>query len=195
MQRAPSPLRFCAQSCLGQTATRTSTTDRMNRLDRTKYEESTWPRHNMNWGISGDRTLRFVRRLRLRDIVPFVEQPRSLWNEPNSRNDSVSLAYLQNSPIRQSLYLIRPDSLRVQFFTSFDQRKRRARFTYGAEEYDLAVTDPAAPGRYSARYPDWPDKREHSITGTSYLCISLAHAAFRGRHYKIVATIFDPSHM
>jgi len=149
-----------------------------------------------NWAIKGPRTWTLVRRARFRELENLAENPRHLWNEPNARNDSLSEEYLRRNPLTQSLYLIRPAALRIQFFVNdYEKRKRRALFRYGGQEYDLAITDPKVPGNYGARYPRWPEMREHDLGDRCYVCLSLAHDAFQGRHYKLVATIIDPDYV
>ncbi len=149
-----------------------------------------------NWAIRGERTWTLVRRARFRELQDLVENPRNIWNEPNARNDSISEGYLRQHPVSQSLYLLRPKALRVQFYVNdFGKRRRRALFEYTGEGYDLSITDPKVPGNYSARYPQWSDMREHVLSDHCYICVSLAHDSFRGRHYKLVATIIDPDHI
>lgn len=149
-----------------------------------------------NWAIKGKRTWTLVRRARFRELEELSENPRSIWNEPNARNDSISEDHLRRHPVSQSLYLIKPIALKIQFYTNdFGKRRRRAVFQYGREQYDLAITDPMVPGNYGARYPQWPAMREHDLRDRCYVCVSLAHGSFRGRHYKLVATIIDPDHV
>lgn len=146
-----------------------------------------------NWAIKGQRTWTLIRRARFRELEQLAENPRSIWNEPNARNDSISEDYLRRNPVSQSLYLVKPTSLKLQFYTNdYGRRQRRAVFQYGGEQYDLAITDPRVPGNYGARYPVWSEMREHDLNDRCYVCVSLAHDSFRGRHYKLVATIIDP---
>lgn len=149
-----------------------------------------------NWGITGENTWTLVRRARFAELANLVESPENIWGEPRARNDSISEEYLRLHPVAQSLYLVAPTALRVQFFTNdYGRRKRRAVFEYRNQIYDLALTDPSAPGNYNARYPQLPDFRERILGAGCLLCVSLAHDAFRGRHYKLVATILDPDHL
>ena len=77
--------------------------------------------------------------------------------------------------IRQSLYLIRVDQLKLFIEAS---KKRRASFVYNGDAYELPVTDPGFSSFYNG------EKQPFGM-----ICISLGEE-FNGYCYKLVATIF-----
>lgn len=149
-----------------------------------------------NWIVEGQRNWELIRRAGFSDLHPLAEEPEGIWLEPDARVDSISAQYLNANPVTQSLYLLRLERLRLRYYRSeYHRRRRRALFEYAGLQYDLAVTDPVAETRYQARFPGpWEMPYEHTIEGVCYICVSLAHEPFQGRHYKLVATIFDPAH-
>ena len=125
------------------------------------------------------------------------EFPVELWVEPGNRSDRVSHQHLAASPPEQSLYVIRPEGLRIQFFTDNwegrSKRKRRCQFTYKGREYNFGLTDPAIEEKHAIQFPAYgqPALNLRLPCGDDLLiCISLA-GAFNGQHYKLVATIFE----
>ncbi len=81
--------------------------------------------------------------------------------------------------MEQSLYLIKPDSCRIE-----QDKKARAIFTYKAVEYNLGVTDPIVKAEFNEKGTGVYDLSEKE----PYLCLSLTDV-FKGFCYKLVATI------
>ena len=147
-----------------------------------------------NWRIAvGQRWVAVTNCYGLPSLAALQEYPQDLWHEPGYRSDRISHQRLVSHPPSQSLYLIRPSSLRIRLFTdSRDYRIRQAVFVYNGVEYDLPVTDPVIYNRYAGRIPNRgaPPMEERLPCGDAcFLCVSLADD-FHGYHYKVVATIF-----
>lgn len=128
---------------------------------------------------------------RVREFPPaahFVEDAPGLWDEPGHPSDNVSADYVLAHPPAQSLVVIRAGAFHVvptvRVKDDVARRRWRCRFRYKAVDYDLPLTDPAAARRFDASAGAAP------AGGNIILCVSLA-AAYRGRHYKVVATVFE----
>jgi hypothetical protein len=129
-----------------------------------------------------------------------IESPRDLWYDRyEERNDRILHARLVLKPPAQSLYLIRPEELRLKFFLEFNEfkgkevRRHRATFVYNDVEYDLALTDPVASSRYGSSFPAvGAPARVVPLTSqvAPLVCVSLT-ADFNGFHYKVAATIIE----
>lgn len=150
-----------------------------------------------NWVIDGRRTWEHVLSIAPRDIDELVEEPDGLWREPDSPSDSISAGYANGTPPTQSLYLIKPNRLNLSFHKEDSpwgiRNRRRARFTYQRVNYDLAITDPTVEKRYGVVIPGVnKSPRTVDLESRCYVCASLAHQPFNGRHYKLVAAIIDP---
>lgn len=123
------------------------------------------------------------------------EHPLHLWLEPGSKkNDRVSDEYLCDHPPPQSLYIIRPQGLRIRLHTtSWNKQRRRARFRYLGLSYDLALTDPVIQDKYGWKIPargETPSEFALPCGDKCLICVSLA-SEFEGDHYKVVATVFE----
>nr|VFJ94199.1 MAG: hypothetical protein BECKLFY1418A_GA0070994_10386 [Candidatus Kentron sp. LFY] len=75
-------------------------------------------------------------KLELSRLPEYLDSPDSLWGE----GDRVEFASIENGmvPIKQSLYLVEVDDLKIY---RNNYNKLRARFSYNEISYDLAVTD------------------------------------------------------
>jgi hypothetical protein len=116
-----------------------------------------------------------------------------LWSNHSSSyygtNDRVADAELGGLP--RSLYLIRPEALRVVVVTEGTQfnnprRRVRARFLLSGNEYYLFVTDPIVETEYLAQadgqYP----------VADAVVCVSLGEVHTDGFAYKLAASIITP---
>lgn len=129
----------------------------------------------------------------------FLERPENLWLEPGNRSDRVTHVWLTAHLPRQSLVVVRPESLSIRLLTDtendFPRVKRRCRFVYAGVEYDMGLTDPVIAARYEAQVPG---PRQPALNlrlpcgDDALVCVSLANEFF-GHHYKVVATIFEGS--
>jgi hypothetical protein len=124
-----------------------------------------------------------------------VEQPNNLWLEPGQKTDRVSPDFLGRMARRQSLSLIRPDSVHLQIETKTweGQRKKRVRgiFRYKGQTYDLGLTDPLIEHKYC---PDFHNAADGIIRlkhdDQNLVCVSLT-PLFQGLHYKVIAAILE----
>lgn len=106
-------------------------------------------------------------------VEDYLDTPENLWGEGNRVSHH---EILNNQEIRNSLYLVKVDELEL-FKDQYD--KRRARFSYGGIDYNLAVT-----GR------EFDDNFERNSTFLSnvIICVSLGED-YEGYCYKLVASI------
>jgi hypothetical protein len=127
----------------------------------------------------------------LQDLDGLVDRPQSLWESGHDStmgtNDRVPSTLLQGQ--RESLFLIRPDRMRVTVgaeAAKYDdlRRKVRAHFTYNGVPYALKITDPVSEEYFLAR----PDG-DHNMPNVSYLTVSLAEL-YKEHAYKVVAAVF-----
>jgi hypothetical protein len=107
------------------------------------------------------------------NIEDYEDSPNNLWGVGGrvAHND-IEMSHVI---IRQSLYLIRVDQLKLFIEAS---KKRRASFVYNGDAYELPVTDPGFSSFYNG------EKQPFGM-----ICISLGEE-FNGYCYKLVATIF-----
>ena len=128
-----------------------------------------------------------------------VEMPANLWLDPKSGTDRVHPANLAALNTNASLYLIKPQNLRVLIgWKEWDGRwsqKRRATFTYNGVHYDLGMTDPTIENKYASPYPPQSaGMGEMALENatTCLICVSLPRPYDRtGFHHKVVATIIE----
>jgi hypothetical protein len=128
-----------------------------------------------------------------------IEKPANLWLDPVSNTDRVHPDNLPALKTNASLYLIKPENLRVFIgWKEWDGRwsqKRRATFTYNGARYDLGMTDPAIEKKYASPYP--PQSVGMGEVGIEspkkcVICVSLPRPYERtGFHHKVVATIIE----
>jgi len=123
-----------------------------------------------------------------------IETPPYLWLQPDQQTDRVSHAYLTQHPPAQSLYLVRPQQVRLSFFTnSQGKARKRVLFTYNDCDYDLALTDPEAISRYcplEVPAQGQPAMNKILDPAGTLLCVSLA-GEWNGDHYKLVAAVIE----
>lgn len=127
----------------------------------------------------------------LADLVQWVDTPNALWENVDSSysgtNDRVPDNLLTQP--RQTLYLIRPENVRVTVAAegaAFGDAKRnvRATFTYNRIQYALMITDPLV----EQYYKGLGDGKYHP-DNISYFTISLGET-HKGFAYKLIAAVF-----
>lgn len=146
-----------------------------------------------NWRFSGPGTWKDVSEHYPRPRNEMLEEhPSDLWLQKGARSDRTAHACLQARPPRQSLYVIRPEKLRISLHTEGEKKRQRAVFAYRGIEYNLAMTDPEISRRYCSRFPG-PGEKPLLIPfkGDVVMCVSLAAEFLDHYHYKVVATIFE----
>ncbi len=157
------------------------------------------PVHPEDWVVDTGRTWTYVQSMPGGIVRALEETPADLWLEEPAHSDRVSGAFLLKRLPRQSLYLVRPEGLRIELtvehnaFKNKDQRKTRARFGYNGHEYHMGVTDPIFTHRFCSAYP--AVGAAATIVRPPYgdrclLCVSLT-PEFNRYHYKVVATILE----
>jgi len=112
-------------------------------------------------------------------INELCDNPETIWQNYGGKNDRIPASYFQDTKVDNSLYLIKPDSCKID-----QDKKARAIFTYKSVEYNLVVTDPVAKAEFYKKGSGIYDLSKKEL----YLCLSLAEA-FKGFCYKLVATI------
>lgn len=155
--------------------------------------------HPEDWIVAAEESWEVVGTLG-RDVLPsIVETPPSLWHQSRTGSDRVSTAYIKASSEHQSIYLVRPENLRLRLwrefnhFKGYNQKKVRTLFNYRGVAYSLSLTDPVASGQYCKSFPDVDQPaREVALPFGDHcaICVSLT-PALNGVHYKVVATILE----
>jgi hypothetical protein len=128
-----------------------------------------------------------------RDVLPeLVESPPSLWLQSEHGNDRVSTAFIKASANHQSIFLIRPENLRLRLWKEDNQQNKiRTVFEYRGTTYSLRLTDPVSSALYCKNFPDIGQPAKEitlPFADNCALCVSLT-PALNGIHYKVIATI------
>lgn len=113
------------------------------------------------------------------NISELCDAPGTIWFNSGGKNDRVPVGDFQKDRVKGSLYLIKPELIKV-----IRDKKARAFFKYKSIEYNLVITDPAVKAEFKKRVPGTYDLPVKEL----YLCLSLAEA-FQGFCYKLVAAI------
>ncbi|EOD9426877.1 hypothetical protein ACJ5M7_003227 [Vibrio harveyi] len=108
-----------------------------------------------------------------RQISTLLDTPVDLWGAGNRVNHADIVSGICHIP--QSLYLVQVTNLNLYYTAG---GSRRASFTYGSIDYDLAATD-----------PNFDEIVSKSLAVSSILCVSLGEE-YQGYCYKLIATIF-----
>ena len=109
------------------------------------------------------------------EVTKYLDSPQDLWGE----GDRVSHDDIKdNQLIKNSLYLVQVHQLEL-FKDQND--KRRAKFSYGGVDYNLAVT---------GREFDFHFKQNSTFLRNAIICVSLGEN-FNGHCYKLVAAIIS----
>ncbi len=146
-----------------------------------------------NWLIHGVGNWRDVSKEHPKvPLARLMECPPDLWHEPGGFSDAVSHRWLQSAPPPQSLYVIRPENLRIRVESRDGKEKWRAVFRFKGIGYNFSITDPVFLHKYTA----WPRGKTLPIEAPlrccdhCLLCVSLGRM-WQGKHFKLVATIFE----
>ncbi|HAS6218543.1 dual OB domain-containing protein [Vibrio vulnificus] len=137
-------------------------------------------------------------------VFNITDTPVDIWLDSSTSTNKTTKAYVDAGKVSQSLYLIRPTSLKITLSNEYNdwneryQKKTLASFYYNDVLYeDISITCPAARNMLRDSYPDegagaitmtLPEGDEYALT------LSLSPILeSTGMHYKFVATIFDKS--
>lgn len=150
-----------------------------------------------NWLIHQDEVWTKDSVMEAQALLPLVEEPESLWFDPDQKNDRAGGAFLQRLPNLQSLHLIRPEAfhfhIRSRVWEGYAKKQQRGLFYYKGRHYDFALTDPLIGQKY---FPYYPRTAEGDIQPSDprkiLLCVSLT-PPFHDLHYKVIATVFELS--
>lgn len=132
-------------------------------------------------------------------LADLIEQPESLWLEPNMKRDRVSAAFVARSKNHRSIYLIKPETLAIHYGWELDyyagghKKRTRVHFVYRGVSYQLNLTDQDASSRYLGPFPRVNEAMKVVKPGSGdncALCVSLT-PALKGIHYKVVATLLE----
>lgn len=154
-----------------------------------------------NWLLDGKIWSDLSNEISQPSLFELLERPTDLWMsiESPEQTDRITKSEVLRRKPRQSLYLIRPQSLTCRAWREYNpvrkqQRlQRRADFDYGQHKYSLSITDPLYWDKHFDPVPQLGEPPriitypEHKIP---ILCVSLT-PVYNGYHYKIVATIFE----
>lgn len=148
-----------------------------------------------NWFIDPNHRWEKVGERAVSVAAQVAEQPGDLWLEHGQKTDRVSPDFLGRIARRQSLCLIRPESLHLKIETKTweGQRKKRVRgiLRYRGQMYDLGLTDPLIEHKYC---PDFHNAADGVIRlkhdDQNLVCVSLT-PLFQGLHYKVIAAILE----
>jgi hypothetical protein len=156
------------------------------------------PHQPDNWLIQRRGQWRKVGRMSAAYLSRLEENPPHLWLDGKHSDRTADRCFVEKSP-PQSLWLIRPRDVRLRFWSEpiadseAHKRRRRAVFRYGGIEYDLPLTDQRLTSRFEEQIfaVDEPPLEVTLPNGDAYLlCVSLT-TAYRGFHYKVVATVIE----
>ena len=141
------------------------------------YQKENWLiDNNYCWKKKGE-----CRQDRVRDLV---DAPKSLWaidcSSRRGTSDRIPYKDVQSS-VRQSVYLVRADDVRLFCSQVGRTPQLRAAFSYKGTPYNLAVTDPIEDDFMVG---------ESQCLSAAYLCVSLSEP-FRHHVYKLVAGIME----
>lgn len=120
----------------------------------------------------------------------FVEYPDSLWLRDHYNSDFVSAESIAQKQPQNSLYFIKPCNLSIKIYW-WQKPRLKAVFVYNNYPYELQITDPIVWEFFDNQLvkEGEPDKELKLPYGDDYyLCVSLG-SMWKGRHYKLVATI------
>ena len=107
------------------------------------------------------------------ELSRYIDNPSDLWGSTDRVSNETILS--GQIFISQSLYLVNVNNLNLH---KNQYGKRRASFSYGGINYDLAVTD-----------TNFDRIIQNNNDTRGILCVSLGEE-FQGSHFKIVAAIF-----
>lgn len=125
------------------------------------------------------------------ELKSYLDNPEILWSNKSSsgigQNDRVDYDQIanRNVVIEQSLYLVKPDEMKIIVSANFENKKRiRISFAYKNIIYDLATTDPILWREFSSK-----EIGEYQVDTQKVLCISLGGKFIDGFCYKLVAAV------
>lgn len=163
------------------------------------------PNHPEDWYFEPSRPWEFIRREDKSCLRKIADNSVTLWFDEGPP-DSVHASYVtQMKPKPSSICLIQaPGNLDFCFQKKAvpDDAKpgqmkpkyiRDLSFTHAGRYHEFSVTDPDFMKRHNIwnRMQEVTQLLRLNESGNCFLCLSLG-LEFRGRHYKICATIFEP---
>jgi len=142
-----------------------------------------------NYRIDEKRKWKKTGRLHFNEVARYVDYPETLWlngfNSGHGKNDRIPDREIMRNHIRSSLFLIKPDFLRVGLVEGYKGNQVRAYFKYNGVAYNFPVTDPVVEKEFKKTAVNSGCTMD---CGGLFLCISLGEV-FGGNAYKLVAGI------
>ena len=142
----------------------------------------------------------FVQEVNSRMIAALAERPAHIWNDWAEPTNRVSTGIVQQGRVEESLLLIQPQNLVFELSYTTNQwdgtarKQTSAAFDYNGQHYShIRVTCPLLGRVFRNQFPglDEAPVQTRLRKGDGYvLCMSLT-PEFRGKHYKLVASVFD----
>jgi hypothetical protein len=162
------------------------------------------PDHPEDFFFDSSRRWQIVGRATHENLPEFQDTPQTLWHDGVEAN-SVPTGYVRKmGNTAASLYLIKaPKDWHFMFWKSqapdYDnlgqmktKQHRELSFQFQKRHHEFSVTDPEFTKRHKIydRMTDSPQSLKVLDSTNVFFCLSLT-PEFRGRHYKIAATIFE----
>ncbi|MEH6626597.1 MAG: hypothetical protein V7739_09135 [Motiliproteus sp.] len=153
-----------------------------------------------NYVIDESQRWRKLSRLDARCIGSITDNANDIWSETGVSSNVVTPMYEKRGLVSQSLYLIKPTSLKVTLsnncYNGKYKRSIRAGFNYHGERYEnISITCPSICRALTNKYPveGGAPITMTLMKGDNYVfCMSLAPLyTVRNLHYKLVASVFD----
>ena len=162
-------------------------------------EYSNDPIHPEDWVVDAETKWKAAGEFDASRLHSLEEKINDLWLEPGVGSDRVTNTFVLQRPDHQSLYLIRPVNFRVELsVTQYPNnqnpsRRRRGRFSYRGQDYEMNLTDPVFMETHCGSMPavGAPTKTIKPPYGDNcLLCVSIT-PLFREYHWKVVATVLE----
>jgi hypothetical protein len=162
-------------------------------------ENANDPTQPENWHLCSEKKWKKTGVFQLKSVFDhFIENPSNLWKGNCCKLDRIDTAGYMGNGFNSSICIIKPEFFVMEIFTTYNvfegrqQKRRRGKFSYNGETYDLAITDPDIDKKYFKPFPGNNDgiKQIPLNPEKCLLCISLA-PEFNGFHYKLIAKVIE----
>lgn len=162
------------------------------------------PNHPEDWWIDSTVPWQFIETIGHADLAHVVDNDFALWHDQTGQ-DSVAVGYVPSKNTSTLALINAPQNMQFQYWKEnvpdYDnpgqikvKKNRKLSFSLGGVSHEFSVTDPAFTARhniYNQMQQDRPQTFAFPALAQTFLCLSLT-TPFRGKHYKIGATIFEP---
>lgn len=161
------------------------------------------PDHPEDWILSPGCQWRKIGKLTFDDLTRLADRPATLWNDASGVR-SVTGGFVKQMPQPFTLALVEspPDSKvrwwREQVYDannaggSFVKTRERLSLRFPKQYHEFDITDPLFRLRHqTAATAVMNDETTLILPPPFFVCLSLTKP-FKGKHYKVAATIFEP---